>query len=126
MRSARSSNHLGNDGGQATVELALAMPVVMVLLLAGVQVGLIVRDQLAVVSASRAAARAASIGGDPVEAASHAGLDPSRLSLSRATHDRLATVVVRYRAPTDLPFVGLLVGDVQLEVTTTMALEPDT
>jgi hypothetical protein len=33
---------------------------------------------------------------------------------------------VRYRAPTDLPFVGLLVGDVLLEVTTTMALEPDT
>jgi Flp pilus assembly protein TadG len=126
MRSARSSNQLNSDDGQATVELALAMPVVMVLLLAGVQVGLIVRDQLAVVSASRAAARAASIGGDPVEAASHAGLDPSRLSLTRATHDRLTVVTVRYRAPTDLPFVGLLVGDVQLEVTTTMALEPDT
>ena len=44
---------------QATVELALVLPVVATLLLAVVQVGLVVRDQIRVTHAAREAARAA-------------------------------------------------------------------
>ena len=47
------------DRGQATVELALALPMVCLLLLAMVQVAVIGRDQLAVQLAAREAARAA-------------------------------------------------------------------
>lgn len=44
------------DRGQATVELALALPMVCLLLLAMVQVAVIGRDQLAVQLAAREAA----------------------------------------------------------------------
>jgi hypothetical protein len=129
MPSAASSNARPTnaaDDGQATVELALAMPVLMVMLLAGVQVGLVVRDHVAVVAAARNAAREASIGGDSQAAALRTGLSPRRLSVARSTHDGLVTITVRYRAPTDIPLVGLLVGDVELVNSATMALEPDT
>ena len=52
------------DRGQATVELALALPLLCVLLLAVVQVAVVARDQLAVQLAAREAARAASVVGD--------------------------------------------------------------
>ena len=38
----------GHDRGQATVELALALPVLLVVLLGVVQVAVVVRDRLAV------------------------------------------------------------------------------
>ena len=47
------------DRGQATVEFALALPFVVMLLLGVVQVVVVVRDQLAVGLAAREAARAA-------------------------------------------------------------------
>ena len=50
--------------GQATVELALVLPLVVFGLLAILQVGLVVRDQVAVVHAAREAARAASVDPD--------------------------------------------------------------
>ncbi|HWI04001.1 MAG TPA: TadE/TadG family type IV pilus assembly protein [Acidimicrobiales bacterium] len=45
------------DEGQASVELALVLPLVMMLLLAVVQLGLLVRDQILVVHAAREAVR---------------------------------------------------------------------
>ena len=53
-----------HDSGQATVELALVMPLIIGLLLIILNVGLIVRDQLAVWHAASAGARAASISPD--------------------------------------------------------------
>jgi len=47
--------------GQASVELALVLPLVVVLLLVVVQVGLVVRDQILVVHAAREAAREAAV-----------------------------------------------------------------
>ena len=55
--------------GQAAVELALALPVVVVLLLGMLQVALVGRDQLAVELAAREAARAAAVSADPAAAA---------------------------------------------------------
>ena len=49
-----------HDPGQATVELALVMPLIIGLLLIILNVGLVVRDQLAVWHAASAGARAAS------------------------------------------------------------------
>ena len=56
------------DEGQAAVELALVLPLVVALLLAVVQVGLIVRDQVLVVHAAREAAREAAVDPDPAAA----------------------------------------------------------
>ena len=66
----------GADRGQATVEFALVLPVVVVLLVGLVQVGRVVAVQVAVIDAARAGARAASV--DPrqsvAEAAARAAL----------------------------------------------------
>jgi hypothetical protein len=118
------------DSGQATVELALALPLLMVLLLAVVQVGLVVRAQVLVTHAAREAARAAAVDADPaapVEAAEGASsLDPSRMTVAssgRAGAGSHVTVVVTYHFITDVPIVGALVGDVTLAGEATMRVE---
>jgi len=117
------------DGGQAAVELALALPVVFVVLLGVVQVLLVGRDQIAVVHAAREGARAAAVAADPVgegiaAATVAAGLDPHRLDVAVTGGGEQVTVVVRYAVPTDVPLVGALVGDVTVTGTATMRSEP--
>ena len=57
-----------SDRGQASVELALLLPIVVLLLLAVLQVGLVARDVVLVTHASREAARAAALDGAPAAA----------------------------------------------------------
>ena len=58
-RGARRGAH--PDAGQATVELALMLPMVVLLLMAVFQVALVARDQVLAVQAARAAAREAPV-----------------------------------------------------------------
>jgi Flp pilus assembly protein TadG len=123
------SARLDRDRGQAAVELALALPLVFVVLLAAVQVLLVGRDQLAVVHAAREGARAAAVAADATgegtrAATAAAGLDASRLSVSVHEGGDRVTVLVRYTAPTDVLLVGALIGDVVLTGTATMRVEP--
>ena len=118
------------DAGQSTVELALVLPLVVALLLVVIQVGLVVRDQILVVHAAREAVRAASVGDtdDQVrQVATRAGpLEADRLTvLVRRQPGTPPTVGVHvtYRCPTDLPLVGGLVPDVDLEADAVMAQE---
>lgn len=67
------------DRGQAVVELALVLPLVCALLMGVVQVGLVVRSQLAVQVAARAAARAAAISADASAAAADGAYGAVRL-----------------------------------------------
>ena len=120
------------DSGQATVELALVLPVVATLLLAVVQVGLVVRDQIRVTHAAREAARSAAIDPDPdtaVDAAADgSGLDPTRLSLDLTGRDGPGSRVraeVIYRFPAAIPLVGRLVGSLTLRADATMRVEVD-
>ncbi|NNE97316.1 MAG: hypothetical protein HKN24_14960 [Acidimicrobiales bacterium] len=116
--------------GQATVELALVLPVVVVLALAVGQVAVIAVDSVLVHHAAREAARAAAV--DPSLATAHgaaigaAGLQADQLSVSlsggRAPGDTL-TVEVRYRSTTDVPLVGRIVGDVDLEAAVAIRVE---
>jgi Flp pilus assembly protein TadG len=120
----------GSSRGQATVELALVLPVIVMLILAVVQVGVVVRDRLLLAHVAREAARAAAV--DPELAAAStaareaSGLDPDRLGVdlgvSRSSGDRL-TVSVSYLASTDVPVVGLLVPDVRLDTEVTIRVE---
>jgi Flp pilus assembly protein TadG len=114
------------DRGQATVELALVLPVLVMLLLMLIQVALIARDQLLVQDAARAAVREASVGADPgrVRDAARRTLAGVTVDVHRA--DRVGdpvTVTARYVEHTRLPLVGPLVPDVLLHATATMRAE---
>ena len=118
------------SAGQATVELALALPLLVVLALALVQVGLLVRDQVLVVHAARAAAREAAVSDDPASA-TREGLRASSLKRTSLTVDisgrreqgSRVTASVTYLADTDVPVVGVLVPDVRLRSEATMRVE---
>jgi len=117
------------DTAQASVELALCLPVVVVLLLLVVQAGLVVADQVAVVQGAREGARRASV--DPDPEAARAAARRGRLTPARTTvvverlggKPSLRRVVVRHRAATDVPMVGRLLPDVELTASATMAEE---
>ena len=118
------------DEGQAAVELALVLPLVVALLLAVVQVGLIVRDQVLVVHAAREAAREAAVDADPAAAlraaADGSGLRPSRLRVrvtGRGGPGSRVRVEVRYRAATDVPLVGAALGELNLTGAAAMRVE---
>ncbi len=115
-----------SDRGQATVELALALPVIAILGLLLVEGALVARDQLAVVHAAREAVRAASVDPDPAAAA-----EAARLVLPgavvhmghRPPPGRPVTVTVFSTSPTDLPLVGPLLPDPRLSARAVMRVE---
>jgi hypothetical protein len=112
--------------GQATVELALVLPLVVFALLAILQVGLVVRDQVAVVHAAREAARAASVDPDPsraVGAAKRVLADAQVDVGSRPKVGGPIAVEVRYHDRTDLPLVGPLFPDLDLHARAVMRVE---
>ncbi len=130
--SARSAHQRGQrrEGGQASVELALALPLVFTVALLIVQVGLVVRDQVRVVQAAREGARAAAVdsraGAARGAALDSAGLaaDRTRVAVSgRGGPGSRVVVEVTYRAPTDVPLVGPLVPEVTLAAAATMRVE---
>jgi hypothetical protein len=108
----RRTGRARGEGGQGTVELALLLPLLLSLALVVVQVGLVARDQVLLVHATREAARAAAVG----EAAgpAPAGLDPGRLSLVVSGDGPLVRAVGRYRAPVVVPLLSRLRPDVEL------------
>jgi hypothetical protein len=55
------------DGGQATLEAALSLPVVLLALLLIVQVGIVVRDVVALTQAAREGVRALAVSGDDAD-----------------------------------------------------------
>lgn len=116
-----------DDRGQATVELALCLPLVVILVLAVVQLAVVVADMLQVHAASRDAARAAAASASPnsaAEAAGHAVLGTRPASIEVSSDGTSVTVRVRRVNHTDVPLVGLLLPDVTIEFATTMVAEP--
>lgn len=115
------------DRGQATVEFALALPLVALLVLGIVQLVVIARDQLAVELAAREGARAAAVAAAPASAGTAAaeravGLAPLDVSVSEG--DGRVTVTVRHRSATNVPLIGLAISDVEVAATVTMQREP--
>jgi len=114
--------------GQATVEAALLLPFIALVLLAVVQVGLVVRSRILITHAAREGVRAAAVGAsykDVKAAVEIAGNLPiQRLSVEVSRSDGTATVVVTYADPTDVPLVGQLVGDANIVAVARMRIEP--
>lgn len=120
------------ERGQASVELALLLPLVLLLVLAVIQIGLVARDVVLVTHAAREAARAAAVDADPgaAEAAARAagGLAEDRLDVAatgRGGPGSRVEVAVSYRIPTDVPLAGALVGDLRVTRTVTMRVETE-
>jgi Flp pilus assembly protein TadG len=125
MLSPTSSDH--RDRGQATVELALCLPLLFLFLLGIVQLVVIVRDQLAVQLAAREAARAAAVATASDAAARGAAnravaLRPLMV-LTGISIDTV-TVTVSHVTHTDVPMIGALLPDITVNAKATMALEP--
>jgi Flp pilus assembly protein TadG len=118
-----------SERGTAAVEFALVLPLVLVVALALVQTGLLVRDRLLVEAAARAGARAAAVQEDAGAIRSAAlaaapSLDEGAVDLA-VTRDGArgdpVTVSLRYLATTRVPFVAWLFGDSVGMTTTTAA-----
>lgn len=118
------------DSGQSTVELALGIPVLMIVLLGAVQVALVIRGQLLVVHAAREGARAAAVSASATAAAQRAAQKAIGAGAVRELHTSVSNtgtsvqVVVDAVVPTELPVIGLLIGDVHVSGAATMSVEP--
>jgi Flp pilus assembly protein TadG len=106
----------GRPAGSATLEFALVLPIVLVMSLAVLQVGILVKDQLVVVESARAGAREASVNPDDTAAeraatGSASSLDPARLDVGVQRSGGAGTAVsvaVTYHAPIAIPVVAWL------------------
>lgn len=120
------------DRGSASVEFALVLPLLLVLVLAVLQVGIYVTNQLVVEGAARSGARQAAVSLDDATVTdavtgAAAGLDPAALEVTIARGDGAGspvTVTVVYRAAAIVPAVGwLFPSTVELTATATMREE---
>ncbi len=116
-----------SDRGQATVELALCLPLLCLFLLGIVQLVVVVRDQLAVQLAAREGARAAAVAASSAAAAQGAATHAVALrplSVRTISSKGTVTVTVIHVTHTDVPMIGLLLPDITVTADATMALEP--
>jgi Flp pilus assembly protein TadG len=114
------------DAGQASVEFALVLPVLVLFLLALVQTALVARDEVLVQDAARAAVREASVGASAarIRDAARRALAGVDVEVRRAGGvGEPVEVLVRYRDHTDVPLVGPVFPDVTLRAHATMRAE---
>ncbi|MFZ5650950.1 MAG: TadE/TadG family type IV pilus assembly protein [Bacillota bacterium] len=121
--------------GQALVELALVLPVLLVLFMGTVEFGRVFHSYLVITNASREGARVAVLGGADSAISSRVGqvtgsLDSARLqtTVTPAPADRksgaLATVEVRYRVNLVFPLFDVFIPDpLPIRSSTTMRVE---
>ena len=115
------------DAGQAAVEFAIALPLVVVLVLGIIQIVLVARDQIALELAARDGARAAAVAADATSAADRSARSATTLrplEVATSVGSRRVTVTVSHTNTTGVPMIGALMGDVELTASVTMAREP--
>lgn len=120
-------HHPFGDPGQATVELAVTLPVLVLLLLALLQVVIVARDHLAVWHAARVGVRAAAVSAAPVPDGTAAAMGATTLQDPEVTVevDQVwVSVVVRHTTRTNVPLIGRLLSDVTVEARAAMVREP--
>ena len=119
-----------DESGQSTVELALCLPFVVILVAIVVQVGTIARDHVRVWHAAREGARVAAVDPDIgaiTAAAESVGLDPISVSVEpEVTYRRQGepvTVNVVYSPVSKLPLIGAMFEDLTLDAEASMRIE---
>jgi len=118
------------EHGQATAELALLMPFVLLLVLVVAQTVVIWRTELLVTHAARVAVRAATVSPDLGEirraAASADGLDASRLQVvvvERGEPGGTVTVRIGYGPVDRVPIVGIATRSFVISASASMLVE---
>ncbi len=121
-----------SDRGQSTVELALVLPAVVVVMLAITQIGLLVQAQITATHAAREIARvlAVSPGADPYSAlttatnmsADRVYLDVS-ISPAGLVDREIVEVSVRYEVPLVSSALSFLDGDIDVAARAAMLVE---
>ena len=114
------------DRGQAALEVAIALPIVVVVVLGLVQVGVAIRNEVAVELAAREGARAASVSAGPGDAAARAArrVVDLPIQVDTAVSGDVVAVTVTYTDDTTVPIIGHLLGPVTHSATVSMAREP--
>lgn len=113
--------------GQASVELALVLPVLLAVGVLLVEAGLVVKDYVLVAHAAREAVRAAVV--DPTTTAvgqaarGTTGLVPDRLAIEVRRQAELVTVSVSYRRALYVPFTRRKIREIPLSVQVTGHVE---
>jgi Flp pilus assembly protein TadG len=126
VRAARRPDDRSGDSGQAAVEFAVALPLVVIAMLAIAQVGVAVRNEVAVELAAREGARAAAVSADTAGSAAAAARRAVDLPMDVSVEVGATTVsvTVTYVDPTDIAIIGAAIGPVVHTATATMAIEP--
>jgi hypothetical protein len=116
--------------GQATVELALCLPMVVLLIGLFVQVAVVVSDQTRLWQAAREAARAAVVDPDPRQistAAERSGLSPVSVAVSPQPAYRAQgaplSVNLAFRPRAVFPMFDPILSGVELHANATMRIE---
>lgn len=123
--SSRRCREAARDRGQAVVEFALTLPLVMLTICLVVEVGAITIDQIRLVHLCRDATRAASLSADPVSAAREAVAtsDADDIDVVVTVDDEVVTVSLRRLHRPEVPLIGTLLPDVTLHERLSMHTE---
>lgn len=118
------------EAGQTTVELALCLPFVAVVLGLLFELGMFAMDQGRLVHAAREAARVAVVEHDHdrvIEAAEAGGLEDVRVTVSPAPEGRVQgaplEVHVTYNPPGTVPLLGAVFRGIEMEARAVMRIE---
>ena len=105
----------------------MALPIVVVAMLAIVQVAVAIRDEIAVELAAREGARAAAvttdIGGRRDRRSARRAVDLP-IEVRASSDGTSVTVSVTYVDPTDVAIIGRFIGPITHRASVTMVLEP--
>jgi Flp pilus assembly protein TadG len=114
-----------SDAGQATVEFALVMPLVVALVGCIIGVTVLCLDALALNDTARTTARIASVSVDPVSTAQdYVTSRHNGITVRAATDGSVVTVRVQRRVAFRLPVIGRIRINTPLVASSTMAIEP--
>jgi Flp pilus assembly protein TadG len=135
MEGRRMIGKLRNQRGQSIVELALLLPILLLLFIGIFEFGRVMNAYLVVNNASREGARNAALGGTTLQSVQHiedafSGFDTDRVAVAitpdDASRDRGETVFVTVSYDIDLvtPIISVLIGNpYHIEITTSMRME---
>ena len=117
------------EGGQATLEVALCLPVIALVIAFLFEAGMLASDQTRLWHAAREGARAAAVEDDPGAvraAAERSGLKPLDIEVNPASGRIIGepvTVRVSYRPRAHLPLVGRILAGRTLRASATIRIE---
>ena len=119
-----------DERGQSTVELALCLPFVVVVLAIVVQVGFLALDHVRLWHAAREAARVAAVDAELeaiTDAAESSGVTPIEVEVAPEDLYRRqgepVTVTVSYSPSVRVPVVGTLADGIRMSATASMRIE---